>query len=104
MKNLFLTALCIVGFSTALFAQSGSGFGIKAGLNYGGNGDYFQSAQDNFQSPDQNIGYHVGIFGKLGNKIYLRPELVYTKLKSDYNAGDFDMQKLDLPLLVALKY
>ncbi|GGI57273.1 outer membrane beta-barrel protein [Winogradskyella haliclonae] len=103
MKNLFFTALLVVGFSTSLFAQKGSGFGIKAGLNYGGNGDYFESVNNNFQNPDQNIGYHIGLFGKLGNKIYFRPELVYTKIKSDYNAGDFDMQKLDVPLLVGLK-
>lgn len=103
MKNLFLTALCIAGFSTSLFAQSGSGFGIKAGLNYGGNGDYFQSAADNFENPDQNIGYHIGIYGKLGNQLYFRPELVYTKTKSDYDSGEFDMQKLDMPLLVGLK-
>ncbi|TCK66611.1 outer membrane protein with beta-barrel domain [Winogradskyella wandonensis] len=103
MKNLFLTALCIAGFSTALFAQSGSGFGIKAGLNYAGNGDYFESASSNAQNPDKNIGYHIGLFGKLGNKLYFRPELVYTKIKSDYDSGEFDMQKLDLPLLVGLK-
>ncbi|RZN83198.1 MAG: PorT family protein [Winogradskyella sp.] len=103
MKNLFFTALLIAGFSTSLFAQKGSGFGIKAGLNYGGNGDYFESVSNNFQNPDQNIGYHIGVFGKLGNRIYFRPELVYTKVKSDYNAGDFDMQKLDVPLLVGIK-
>jgi len=103
MKNLFLTALCIAGFSTSLFAQSGSGFGIKAGLNYGGNGDYFRSAADNFENPDQNIGYHIGIYGKLGNQLYFRPELMYTKTKSEYDSGEFDMQKLDMPLLVGLK-
>ncbi|WP_299118088.1 porin family protein [uncultured Winogradskyella sp.] len=103
MKNLFFTALLVAGFSTSLFAQKGSGFGIKAGLNYGGNGDYFESVNNNFQNPDQNIGYHIGVFGKLGNRLYFRPELVYTKVKSDYNAGDFDMQKLDVPLLVGIK-
>ena len=52
MKNLFFTALLVAGFSTSLFAQSGSGFGIKAGLNYGGNGDYFESVTTNFENPD----------------------------------------------------
>lgn len=103
MKNLIFTALLVAGFSTSLFSQKGSGFGIKAGLNYGGNGDYFQSAADNFENPDQNIGYHIGIFGKIGNQLYFRPELVYTKTKSDYELGEFDVQKLDLPLLVGLK-
>jgi len=98
-------------FALALFsssalclnAQSGKGFGIKAGLNYGGNGDYFESASASFESPDQNIGYHIGVFGKIGDKLYFRPELVYTSLTSDYDNGDFDMQKLDAPLLVGLK-
>ncbi len=103
MKNLFFTALLVAGFSTSLFAQSGSGFGIKAGLNYGGNGDYFESVTTNFENPDQNVGYHIGVFGKLGNKLYFRPEIVYTKTKSDYDKGDLDVQKIDVPLLVGLK-
>ncbi len=94
MKNLFFTALLVAGFSTSLFAQSGSGFGIKAGLNYGGNGDYFESVTTNFENPDQNVGYHIGVFGKLGNKLYFRPEIVYTKTKSDYDKGDLDVQKI----------
>ncbi len=103
MKHLFFTALIAVGLSTVSFAQDGSGFGIKGGLNYGGNGDYFESISNNFQNPDQNVGFHLGIFGKIGNKVYLRPELVYTKVSSDYDSGDFDMQKLDLPVLVGVK-
>lgn len=103
MKNLFFTALLVAGFSTSALAQTGSGFGIKGGLNYGGSGDYFESISNNFENPDQNLGYHIGVFGKIGNKFYLRPELIYTKLKSDYNSGDFEMSKIDLPLLVGLK-
>ncbi|WP_452598986.1 outer membrane beta-barrel protein, partial [Pontimicrobium sp. MEBiC01747] len=54
--------------------------------------------------PTATVGYHIGIFGKLGNKLYFRPELVYTSTKSDYDtAGDFSMQKLDAPLLVGIK-
>jgi len=70
-----------------LTAQSGSGFGIKGGLNYNGNGDFFDSA----------------VFGKLGNKIFLRPELVYTSTKSNYDEGDLKLNKLDAPVLVGVK-
>ena len=49
------------------------------------------------------MGYHIGVFGKLGNKLYFRPEIVYTKTKSDYDKGDLDVQKIDVPLLVGLK-
>src|SRR5690606_12223707 len=39
----------------------------------------------------------------LGNRLYLRPELIYTRTKSDYDDGDFKMSKLDLPVLVGAK-
>ena len=100
-KQLLVLAVLITALP--LFAQSGSSWGIKGGLNYNANGNYFESIDANAQNPDRNIGYHLGVFGKLGNDIYFRPELVYTKTKSDYAGGDFDMQKLDLPLLVGLK-
>lgn len=103
MKNLFFAALLLLGVTSTVTAQDGSGFGFKGGLNYGGNGDYFDSIGMNAQNPDQNIGYHLGVFGKIGNKIYLRPELVYTKVSSDYDAGEFEMKKLDLPVLVGIK-
>lgn len=99
----------LIAFSVALLftimlnAQTNSGFGFKGGLNYNGNGDYFESISNNYQNPDRTIGYHVGIFGKIGKKLYFRPELVYTSTKSDYNAGEFDLKKLDMPLLVGVK-
>ncbi|MDX1314014.1 MAG: outer membrane beta-barrel protein [Eudoraea sp.] len=100
-KALLLVAL--VGMTTAALGQKGPGFGIKAGLNYNGNGDYFDSARDAFENPDRNVGYHIGFYGKLGNQVYLRPELVYTKTKSEYNGADFDMSKLDVPVLLGAK-
>lgn len=103
MKKLICLVVLLTTTLQMSFAQSGSGFGIKGGLNYNANGDYFQSINTNAENPDRNIGYHIGVFGKLGNKIYFKPELVYTKTKSDYDSGDFDMQKLDAPLLVGLK-
>lgn len=106
MKNLFLSVLLLSAF--AGFAQSGTGFGIKAGLNYNSNGDLFAEvpdvAEDITEGSDSKVGYHVGVFGKLDfPKIYLRPELVYTKTKSEYGDADFDMSKLDLPVLLGYK-
>lgn len=90
--------------STAAFSQKDSGFGIKGGLNYNGNGDYFQSASDAAREPDRNIGFHAGVFGKIElGPLYVRPELVYTKTKSDYDGSSFDMSKLDVPVLVGIK-
>ena len=84
-------------------AQTASGFGLKAGLNYNGNGDYFESASPNALNPDKSVGYHVGLFGKFGTKVFFKPEAVYTSTKSDYKDADFKMQKLDVPLLVGIK-
>lgn len=103
MKNLILTSIATLLVSTCIYAQTESGFGIKGGLNYNGNGDYFESATNSYQNPDRNLGYHIGVFAKVGTKVYFRPELVYTATKSDYIAGEFDLKKLDVPLLVGLK-
>lgn len=103
MKKLMLFTALTVLFSTVAFSQTATGFGLKGGLNYTGNGDYFESIGSNADNPDMNIGYHVGIFGKIGQKVYLRPELVYTKTKSDYRNDSFEMSKLDAPILVGIK-
>jgi hypothetical protein len=103
LKNAALSALFLVFISFSLYAQKGSAFGFKGGLNYSSNGDYFSSIEASAQNPERNLGYHFGVFGKLGNRIYLRPELVYTATKSDYNSEGFEMKKIDAPLLVGVK-
>ncbi len=103
MRNLFLIAVLTTTMCFTSFAQSGSGYGIKGGLNYNGNGDYFDSVNDNFQNPDRNVGFHIGIFGKIGSDLYFKPELVYTSTKSDYDSDEFTMKKLDAPLLFGAK-
>lgn len=104
MKNIFFTVSFTVMMALSAFAQNGSGFGLKGGVNYNANGSYFNAISNTSQDPTATVGYHLGLFGKLGlGKIYLRPELVYTSTKSDYNtSGDFSMQKLDAPILVGL--
>lgn len=102
-KYLFFILMLIVAIPTTTMAQTATGFGLKGGLNYNANGDYFESISDNAQHPDRNVGYHIGVFGKIGTKLYFKPEIVYTSTKSDYNDDSFKMQKLDAPLLVGLK-
>jgi len=100
MKRAFLGILFLaVSFA---HAQSDPGFGIKAGLNYGGTGDISDSAENAYQDPSSDIGYHVGVFGRTGEKLFLRPELVYTKLTTDYGAFDYNLDKIDLPLLLGV--
>lgn len=102
MKN-FILLVALSFFSLNSWSQVGSSWGIKGGLNYNGNGNYIQSISATAENPDKNIGYHIGVFGKLGNTLYFRPEIVYTSTKSDYNSGAFNMKKLDAPLLVGIK-
>jgi hypothetical protein len=102
-KNLFFILLVTLFTSAVSMAQTATGFGFKGGLNYNANGDYFESISANTKHPDRNVGYHFGIFGKIGNRIYFKPELVYTSTKSEYDSDNFKMQKLDAPLLVGLK-
>jgi hypothetical protein len=96
-------AVAFAFISLSTNAQKGSAFGFKGGLNYSANGDYFESIGDNAENPDRNIGYHIGVFGKIGDQIYFRPELIYTATKSDYDSNDFNVKKIDAPLLIGLK-
>ncbi|OUS02610.1 hypothetical protein A9Q86_03545 [Flavobacteriales bacterium 33_180_T64] len=102
-KSLVISTVLLTVFCFSAHAQKGSSFGFKGGLNYNANGDYFEAIGDNAQNPDRNIGYHIGVFGKIGNDLYFRPELVYTSTKSDYESAVFDMKKIDAPLLVGFK-
>jgi hypothetical protein len=104
MKQVFYLNLALLFFTTFSVAQNKTGFGFKGGVNYNSNGDYFESISENAEHPEKSIGYHFGIFGKIGGKIFIKPELVYTNTTSDYNTGSFKMQKLDAPLLVGLSF
>lgn len=108
MKKTILTAVFAMG-SIAAFSQSDSGFGIKGGLNYNQNGDLTiesvgNTAEDIIRGSDGKVGYHVGLFGKVAfSRLYIRPELIYTKTQSFYdvdNGSEYDISKLDLPVLL----
>ncbi|NNK83269.1 MAG: outer membrane beta-barrel protein [Flavobacteriaceae bacterium] len=101
MRKLVLLVL-FTSTSLLVFTQN-TEWGIKAGLNYNANGDYFDSVLDTSENPDRNIGFHLGLFGKIGRDLYFKPELVYTSTKSDYDSGGFSMKKIDAPLLVGVK-
>ncbi|MBA4747060.1 MAG: PorT family protein [Muricauda sp.] len=105
-KTLLVAVFALIG--AAAMAQSGSGFGIKAGLSYNKNGDLVNTVTDAVDDPEGKAGYHFGFWGKLDfPKIYLRPELVYSKTKSSYDINgdsqDYDVSKLDMPVLLGYK-
>lgn len=107
MKTILRTSIILlVGFLVfyqPAAAQSGGGFGIKAGLNYNSSGKYFKDAEAIWGDPMRNLGYHLGVFGKVPlGPVYLRPELNYTNLKSEINSVQLVTQRLDAPVLVGI--
>jgi len=107
MKNLIiiLFLLCIT-FSFAQDTKKFS-FGITGGFNYNSNGEYvtnggFTNITQQFKA-DKKTGYHGGLYLQYhAGSMYLRPEVLYTKTKSTYNAADFDQTKLEVPVLFGL--
>lgn len=100
---LIALAICIPTATIAQTTGDNKAFGLKAGLNYNGNGSYVESITANRENPERNVGFHIGVFGKLGDQLYFRPELVFTSTKSNYDDDDFTMSKLDAPLLLGYK-
>ncbi|TPN85326.1 porin family protein [Aquimarina algicola] len=107
MKNVFV--LLVLFSSSILLAQQEKklALGVKAGLNYGDNGE-IEIADVSRISADDRVGYHVGLFlrGKLTDNLYLKPELQYTVNNSTYEVNgqdlDYNVKKLDLPILLGV--
>ena len=110
MKKILLILCLALGFSQTSSAQLQ--FGIKAGINYNNNGNLTLSGVVNnaVQGADAKSGFHAGIWlrGKLPIVgVYIRPEFVYTQVKSQYlykgNNTSYDFKKIDVPVLVGTK-
>jgi hypothetical protein len=113
MKKLIL-ALCFFIGSTQL-ADAQIHFGIKGGINY--NSDSFIDSADDIinGNAEGRTGYHAGIWLRFKLPMvgwYIRPELVYTSLKSevDFRTATssqkvgYDFQKIDIPVLLGKKF
>lgn len=103
MKKLIVIALIFIG-GTAVAQTS---YGLKGGLNYGATGDY-QTISEGFEDATtikgkSKTGYHLGGFAKFEIMgIFLQPELVYTRLNTEYDTFEYKIDKIDAPLLVGL--
>ena len=97
-KSFFFTLTITLLLPVITNAQTGQGISLKGSLNYNANVDYFVSINNNSKNTDRNIGYHIGLFEKIGDKVYLKPEVSYTSAKSSYDNDSFKMQKLDTPI------
>ncbi len=94
----------MAGYQTTSLAQSKGGIGLKGGLNYNSNARFYKDAEVIWGDPANNMGYHLGLFGKVNaGPLFLRPELIYTNLKSEINSVQYTTQRLDAPLLVGIQ-
>lgn len=104
MKKLIVIGLILMGGS----AMAQASFGLKGGLNYGATGDYENYSQvigdaSTVAEGKEKAGYHLGAFAKfelLG--IFLQPELVYTRLNTEYDQFNYNIDKIDAPVLVGI--
>ena len=104
MKKINLFGLLFAFTVLSVNAQKGSSFGINAGLNFNSNGEIRSELGDLSLSSATQGGFHLGFYGKLGNKIFLRPELLYTQTQSAYDDNaDLKISKLDIPVLAGIK-
>lgn len=103
MKKIIIICCVLIGTIQLSIAQSGTGYGIKAGLNYSANGSYISSIGDHINHSDRNIGFHLGVFAKFGTKLYVKPELMYTNTSSEYSNSELNIHKIDLPVLAGFR-
>lgn len=105
MKKLMFLAMLLLGVGA--FAQEAS-FGIKGGFNYGATGDYesfsqFTSDASQIVKGKEKAGFHAGLYGQFGVAgIFLRPELLYTELNTEYQDFNYKLKKIDVPVLVGV--
>lgn len=105
MKKLMFIAVLLV--STLSATAQEADFGIKGGFNYGATGDLKMENASNdlgdIIDGKEKSGYHIGFFSRLEILgIFLQPELMYTRLNTEYKDFDYKIDKLDLPVLVGI--
>jgi hypothetical protein len=107
MKNLlFLFTALILGFGAQ--AQDFS-IGPKAGISTAN----IRVNGEDFQTGDNDFGYHLGLFVRMGgNSIFVQPEILFTStggsviktdngVQTDFNAN---FNRLDIPLMFGFKF
>lgn len=111
MKNLLITIVCLVMFSSLAMAQSPIHFGIKVGANYSNMKADIESVKTKYAT-----GYLGGVFARLDlpAKFVIQPEIYYSLKKSQFEQEvnrngstvkvDSDLEKGDIDLALLLGY
>ena len=111
MRKVILILCIAFTCSQTLTAQKD--FGIKGGINYNNKGDatFSSTGNDVIQGAESKSGFHAGLWfrGKVPIiGLYIRPELVYTQVKSEYiesenKSSNYAFNKIDVPVLLGKK-
>ena len=110
VNKIILIIFLTVGFAQLSNAQIH--FGIKGGVNYNNNGDatFSSAGNDLINGAKSKSGFHAGVWfrGKIPIiGLYLRPEIIYTEVKSEYMYNNvstaYDFRKIDVPVLLGKK-
>ncbi|WP_456442609.1 outer membrane beta-barrel protein [Psychroserpens sp.] len=111
MKKLYFVFIFILCY-ISINAQLDVNYGIKMGVNYGSSGDLSRvggfsipELPSNFKSSEE-IGYSLGFYAQADiSKIFIRTELLFSKLKTSYTNIDseYDNSILELPVLLGYK-
>ena len=111
--------LNLLFFIISLNAFSQFEYGIKGGIRFNSNLNISANIES-ISNPNINIfesrnGQHIGVFLKLTiNDFFIRPELIYSKIKNSYDVPiviinksnivtDFNQHKIDIPMMFGYK-
>lgn len=103
MKKILIIAMIL----TSAGASAQMAYGIKGGLNFGATGDY-ETIQEGVEDAmtiegKSKTGYHLGGFARFGFfGIFIQPELVYTRVRTEYNQFEYNLDKIDAPVLLGI--
>ncbi len=105
MKKLMFIAVFLFS-SIGLMAQEAD-FGIKGGFNYGATGDLERESAANdlgeIIEGKEKSGYHIGLFSRFEIVgIFLQPELMFTRLNTEYENFNYKIDKVDAPVLLGV--
>lgn len=105
-RSIILSVLFLV---TVFTVNAQNSWGLKGSFIYNSNGKLINEVGNVIDSKGAGeAGFNAGIYGRLNlGPIYIRPELVYTQVSSQYSgeqaSGSYKMTSMDLPVLVGIK-
>lgn len=111
-KKILSLLICVMAFTVSSTQAQEFKLGLKGGINktFGGeivanNSNSPGRYTDDTFNPDGKIGFHVGGWAQVNfGKFFVRPELVYSKVESEYvfpgSTSLYEVSEFSVPLLV----